>query len=265
MKGDWTVGSAFSGIGGLDLGLEQAGMKTIWQIENNRHCLKVLKEHFPEAKRYGDIRTAVNGRLRSVGVICGGDPCPARSRAKASKESRHPDLSGYLLALAGRCRPRWVLRENVCASDVFWFAFGLESLGYGVTILEIDSADFTCQSRPRQYVIGSPLERTAGFRKAVSIARGVSISTEPSREDEREIAACLTTHYMRLCPTDTFCYEEGRGLRVPSQEEREALHGFPRGWTKSLSLFLSAKLLGNAATVDVAKWIGERMMETDAS
>ena len=43
-----TVGSLFSGIGGLDLGLERAGMKVIWQSEIDDYASRVLKKHWAE-------------------------------------------------------------------------------------------------------------------------------------------------------------------------------------------------------------------------
>ncbi|HEY1896736.1 MAG TPA: DNA cytosine methyltransferase, partial [Terracidiphilus sp.] len=55
-----TYGSLFTGIGGVDLGLDRAGMECRWQVEIDDYCVKVLKKHWPDVKRYGDI-TKVNG------------------------------------------------------------------------------------------------------------------------------------------------------------------------------------------------------------
>jgi DNA (cytosine-5)-methyltransferase 1 len=54
-----THGSLFAGIGGFDLGFERAGIKTVWQVECDPYCQRVLARHFPEAQRYADIRLCV--------------------------------------------------------------------------------------------------------------------------------------------------------------------------------------------------------------
>jgi len=53
------VGSLFAGIGGFDLGLERAGMRTVFQVEIDRRCGELLNAHWPEVPLHIDIKEVI--------------------------------------------------------------------------------------------------------------------------------------------------------------------------------------------------------------
>lgn len=61
-----TVGSLFSGIGGFDLGFERAGFALKWQVESDLFCRRVLEKHWPNVRRYKDVRTVGEELDRNV-------------------------------------------------------------------------------------------------------------------------------------------------------------------------------------------------------
>lgn len=177
--------SLFSGIGGLDLGLERAGMTIAGQVEIDPWCRRVLAKHWPEVPRHDDVRTAADwwGGRRAPDLVCGGFPCQDISNAhtNGAREALGGGKSGLwyaYAAVASALRPQWVLIENVSA----WFRW--------VPGVRADLARFGYASVPVEVSVGSrgaPHPRPRCF--VVAHADGES---EPLRAIHAEVA--------RLCP-----------------------------------------------------------------
>ena len=109
-----TVGSLFSGIGGLDLGLERAGMQVIWQSEIDPYACKVLNKHWPKVPNHGNIKEINWGDVVRPDVICGGYPCqPFSTAGKRQGENDERHLWPWVRDAISALRPRYAILENV--------------------------------------------------------------------------------------------------------------------------------------------------------
>jgi DNA (cytosine-5)-methyltransferase 1 len=131
------VGSLFSGIGGLDLGLERAGMTVAWQSEIDPYACRVLAKHWPNVPNLGDITTIDWSNVEPVDVICGGYPCQPFSLAGVrlgESDPRH--LWPYFAEALRVVRPRFALLENVP---------GHLSLGFGRVLGDLAELGFDAE------------------------------------------------------------------------------------------------------------------------
>lgn len=90
------MGSLFSGIGGLDLGLEKSipGLQTVWQVEKEEFCRSILERHWPNTKRYDNVLHVGAHNLEPVDVICAGFPCQSVSIAGKMRGLEDEEKSG---------------------------------------------------------------------------------------------------------------------------------------------------------------------------
>ena len=141
-----TIGSLFSGIGGLELGLERAGLgPVVWQVEIDPFCRRWLNAHWPEVERFEDVRT-VGSALVPVDLVCGGFPCQDVSSA-GSRRGLAGSRSGLWFEfsrIVELLQPRWVVVENVASGARLWVdevRSGLGQLGYETLPIPLSAHD----------------------------------------------------------------------------------------------------------------------------
>ena len=132
-----TVGSVFSGIGGIDLGLERVRMTVKWQSEIEPYSCRVLKKHWPDVPNLGNIREVNWEEVERVDVIAGGYPCQpfsAAGKRGGSDDPRH--LWPEMLRAISVLRPRVAFLENVR---------GHYSLGFDRVLGDLADIGYDCQ------------------------------------------------------------------------------------------------------------------------
>jgi hypothetical protein len=71
--------SLFSGVGGFDYGLENAGMETVFQCEWDKHANSILYKHWPDVPKWDDVSTLTGKHILAhapvVDVVAWGSPC----------------------------------------------------------------------------------------------------------------------------------------------------------------------------------------------
>lgn len=246
-----TFGSLFTGCGGLDLGLEQAGLTCAFQVEIDPDARAVLERRWPDTRRHDDARTFPPDDSWRCDLLAGGDPCQENSRARVTVGTRAPSLGAEFLRIVDALRPRLVLRENPTRSrpDAPWpwwrFRNELEDRGYAVLPFRLRSCCFGADhQRDRLFLLA---EQANPFGESIWLqGRGADACAPRALETaarERE----------RLRP-DAGAVVCGRG--------DHARAGDGRGDARIPSRVDRLRMLGNAVDVRVARWIGETLIRS---
>ncbi|MFI6093510.1 DNA cytosine methyltransferase [Streptomyces sp. NPDC051218] len=110
------IGSLYSGVGGLDLGVQRAfGGRVAWHAENDPLAAQVLARHWPHAPNLGDIREADWRQAEPIDVLTAGFPCQELSVAgpRTGLAGARSGLWQYAAEAIHILRPRLVVIENV--------------------------------------------------------------------------------------------------------------------------------------------------------
>ncbi len=158
-----TFGSLFSGIGGMDLGLERAGWRCAWQVEIDDYARRVLRKHWPSVPMFADVRDCGRANLWPVTLIAGGFPCQDISEANVGGVGLRGARSGLwweFHRIISELRPSFALVENVAnllnrgIGDVLG---SLADIGYDAEWSIISACAFgASHARERLFVVAYP-------------------------------------------------------------------------------------------------------------
>ena len=188
--------SLCSSIGGLDKGLEDAGMIIVAQVEKDPLRRSVLRRHWPHVPQHDDLTTFTEWWQQEdrphVDLVAGGIPCqpfsnPGFKRGVSDERWLWPAMADAIRLV----RPRFVLLENVAAllanRDAFgWILADLAALGFDAEWSVLPACAMGAP-HPRErlllvaYANGVMGQPRVGSGQGFSLARG----TWRSRESER--------------------------------------------------------------------------------
>jgi DNA (cytosine-5)-methyltransferase 1 len=270
------MGSLFSGVGGLDLGLERSipGLHTVWQVEKEEFCRSILERHWSNTKQYNDVRTIGAHNLEPVDVICAGFPCQSVSIAGKMRGLEDEEKSGLWWHVhrlvsefqsIGR-QPILVL-ENVAniirvgGPDVVG---SLAAIGYDIEWTIISAAQCGAPHLRRRW-FGVAYPSTIGYymRNAMAFAelvngRWTTTNTNGQRIQEQPIGSeSVGTARQSECgssqtPRTQQNYWQGFPTQSPVCRRDD---GIPNRVDR-------LRALGNAVVPQCAQWVGQQIVNS---
>jgi DNA (cytosine-5)-methyltransferase 1 len=234
-----THGSLFAGIGGFDLGFERAGIKTVWQVEIDPFCRKVLERHWPNVRRFEDVRGCSDLNLSAPDIVSGGFPCQDISRAGkgAGIEGARSGLWFDMYRIIRQLRPRFVVVENVAAlldGAIGRVLADLAAAGFDAEWRVFRASDFGApHERQRLFIVAYPDESNGQAGMGVKQDRAQTV-----------LAGSLGERLPIWLQTADQFVGMADGLSAESYRNRVGA-------------------VGNAVVPQIAEWIGRRIVEVE--
>lgn len=287
---EFIVVGLFAGIGGLEEGFRQAGHRSTMLCELDPLARHVLGHHFKDTELTTDVR-ALNG-LPDCDVLTAGFPCQDLSQAGRRKGITGPN-SGLVRSLFDllakqKKAPSWVILENVPfmlsldrGNGIRTVTKALEELGYAWAYRTIDARAFGLPQRRRRVILlasklydprpvilgidaGAPSPKARGshacgfYWTEGNTGLGWAIDAVPPLKGGSSL---------HIPSPPAIWFPRRRLIATPAIEDAERLQGFETNWTdisteEPRGAGKRWRMVGNAVSVPMAKWIAERLTAT---
>lgn len=276
----------FAGIGGVEHGLHRAGHRTQLLCEIDEGASSVLKAHFPEVEFERDVRDVRKRKaLPPADLITAGFPCQDLSQAglTAGIRGKRSGLVGHVFGIVDKAQPTWLLLENVPfmlsldrGAAMNFLVNKIEALGYRWAYRVVDSRSFGLPQRRRRVLF------LASRTEAPSEILFSDEAGEPAAPKSRVACGFYWTEGNRGLgwavdaiptlkggstigiPSPPAIWRTDGSIVTPEIRDAERLQGFDEDWTAPWSkdskrLGPRWKMVGNAVSVPVAEWLGDRL------
>lgn len=282
------VAGLFAGIGGIELGLQEAGHHAALLCEIDLGARRVLEAHFEDVQIHTDVT-----KLRDLGdvdLLTAGFPCQDLSQAGRTEgiTGRNSGLVGHVFRLLDRAKrrpPRWLLLENVSfmlqldkGQAMRHLIEELEARKYSWAYRVVDTRAFGLPQRRHRVILlasrsedprGPLLEEDAGSNETQTPGawcgfywteglRGLGWANDAVPTLKGGSTIGIPSAPAIWNPNDD-------SIVVPDVRDAERLQGFTADWTRpavdqpGVRRGHRWKLVGNAVSVPVARWIGGRL------
>lgn len=294
------VASLFTGVGGFDLGFEQAGHEVVYQCESDPKAQEILRKHWPNIHLEADVKNAKGNILQELGtqIITAGFPCQNISIA-GNREGLHGDKSRLFFEILRIIKEAknipYIVLENVPnlifsnkGRDLETVIKSLEQCGYQVSYRILDSQNFrsTPQRRRRVFIVGRHstgqfgsgpeilFESEGVYRDSTQGEKVETPNSRDARKSTRDSGPRIVAPTLNASGAGTsrpggqgaeLGFYVGNPPRRLTPIETERLQGFPDNFTEGVADTHRYRFMGNAVTVPVAKWVGQQIQRYEAT